>query len=99
MRSEKVLDLGAQVGNNYCVMPKRTKKSGTRTMTDLLREALAECETLTEVQRATGVKRQALAKFRRGEQSLRLDLADKLAAYFGIESKRKAQDRGTNPTP
>lgn len=58
-------------------------------MTELLRECLAECESLSAVERATGLKRQALAKFMRGEQSLRLDLTDKLAAYFGIESKRK----------
>jgi plasmid maintenance system antidote protein VapI len=45
--------------------------------------------SLNQVEQATGLKRQALSKFVRGEQSLRLDLADKLAAYFGIESHRK----------
>ncbi|MGD8451997.1 MAG: helix-turn-helix domain-containing protein [Phycisphaerae bacterium] len=58
------------------------------TMTKLLREALAEAESLIAVQRATGVKRQSLAKFVRGEQSLRLDMADKLAVYFGIVVRR-----------
>jgi plasmid maintenance system antidote protein VapI len=57
-------------------------------MTQLLRQALADAESLSAVQRATGLKRQALAKFMRGEQSLRLDLADKLAEHFGIESRR-----------
>ena len=58
-------------------------------MTELLRAGLAEAESLREVERATGLKRQSLAKFMRGEQSLRLDLADKLADYFGIEARRK----------
>ena len=58
-------------------------------MTKLLRQALREAETLSAVERATGLKRQALAKFMRGEQSLRLDLADKLAAHFGIESRQR----------
>lgn len=60
-------------------------------MTELLREALAHCESLNAVQRATGLKRQALSKFLKGEQSLRLDLADKLAAYLGIVSERKGR--------
>ena len=58
-------------------------------MSELLRAGLAEAESLRAVERATGLKRQSLAKFMRGEQSLRLDLADKLAEYFGIEAKRK----------
>ena len=58
------------------------------TMTDLLRQAIVESESFRAVERATGVKRQSLMKFARGEQSLRLDMADKLAACFGIESKR-----------
>ena len=51
-------------------------------MTEQLRAALAEAESLRAVERATGLKRQSLAKFMRGEQSLRLDLADRLAEYF-----------------
>ena len=57
-------------------------------MTRLLRQALAECESLRAVERETGVLRQSLMKFDRGEQSLRLDIADRLAAYFGIECRR-----------
>ena len=58
-------------------------------MTELLRRALNECESLNAVDKATGVKRQAMTKFMRGEQSLRLDMADRLAAYFGIECRKK----------
>lgn len=61
------------------------KSSNQRdTLTNLLRLALADAESLRAVERATGVKRQAMAKFMRAEQSLRLDLADRLAEYFGI---------------
>ncbi len=43
------------------------------------------------LERETGVQRASIMRFLRGEQSLRLDVADKLAAYFGLElrSKRK----------
>jgi plasmid maintenance system antidote protein VapI len=75
----------------------------TGTMTELLRAALAEGrESLNAIQRATGIKRQSLATFLRGESTLRLDAADKLAAHFGIVirpgrrpegARRKAGDK------
>lgn len=55
------------------------------TMTELLRESLRQSKSLREIERATGVKHQSISKFLRGETSLRLDLADRLAAYFQIE--------------
>jgi plasmid maintenance system antidote protein VapI len=67
-------------------MPKQKKKGAT--MTELLRSALAEAPSLREVERETGVKRQSMMKFLRGEQSLRLDIADQLAAHFGIAVRR-----------
>ena len=55
---------------------------------DPLRSAIAKSGIpLLVLERETGVKRQSIAKFLRCEQSLRLDMADKLAAYFGIECK------------
>jgi len=60
-------------------------------MTEVLRHAILESKSFRAVERATGVKRQSLMKFARGEQSLRLDMADRLAAYFGIEVKRKGR--------
>jgi plasmid maintenance system antidote protein VapI len=65
-----------------------TARRGKATMTDLLRKAVAESKSFRAIQTATGVKRQSLMKFVRGEQSLRLDMADKLAEHFGIESRR-----------
>lgn len=66
-------------------------KLKTKSMTELLRKALAEAESLTAIERATGVKRQSMMKFMRCEQSLRLDMADKLATYFGLELKQPAR--------
>ena len=57
-------------------------------MTALLRQAIAEADTLLAIERDTGVKRFALRRFRDGKQSLRLDIADRLAAYFEIEVRR-----------
>ena len=48
---------------------------------------------LIEIERRSGVLRQSLMKFARSEQSLRLDQADKLAAFFGLElTQRKEAD-------
>jgi hypothetical protein len=37
------------------------------------------------LEQATGVKRASIMRFLRGKISLRLDKADALAAYFGLE--------------
>jgi plasmid maintenance system antidote protein VapI len=57
-------------------------------MTELLRAAIVDAPTLLSIEPDTGVKRAALRRFRDGRQSLRLDMADKLAAYFGVECRR-----------
>lgn len=64
------------------------------TMSELLRAVLTEADSLRSVERATGIKRQSLATFLRGESTLRLDAADKLAAYFGIECRRVRRREG-----
>ena len=67
--------------------PKRKNK----TMSELLRQSIKDADTYLGIETATGIKRSSLRKFVRGEQSLRLDLADHLAEYFGIESRRKGK--------
>ena len=37
------------------------------------------------LEQQTGVTRQSLMSFVKGERTLRLDMADKLADYFGLE--------------
>jgi len=54
------------------------------TMTEVLRQSLADSESVRAVSRATGVPQCSLSRFLAGKQ-LRLDMADRLAAYFGVE--------------
>jgi plasmid maintenance system antidote protein VapI len=59
-------------------------------ITDILLNAIRESGmSFAAIERETGLKRQSLMKFCRGEQSLRLDLADRLATYFGLELRKK----------
>lgn len=58
-------------------------------MTDLLRQGLREAESIRRVATATGLDHASLLRFQRGERSLRLDLADKLAEHFGIRCERR----------
>ena len=52
-------------------------------MTDALRAAIDDSDlSYSALERETGVKRQSMMKFVAGKQSLRLDVADKLAAYL-----------------
>ena len=71
-------------------MPKHNRRSP---ITDLLRKTVANSKVpLLSLQEATGVKRASIMRFLRGEQSLRLDKADALADYFGLElTRRKAK--------
>lgn len=67
-------------------MTRKRKSKQYRSMTEALRQTILESEVnFRELERETGVKRQSLMKFARGEQSLRLDMADRLAKYFGLE--------------
>jgi plasmid maintenance system antidote protein VapI len=54
-------------------------------MTDTLRRAILDSGLpLLRIAQDTGVQRASISRFIRGERSLRLDLADKLAAYFEL---------------
>ena len=58
-------------------------------MSDVLRQAIRErLETglpMLRLAKETGIERVSLIRFARGDQSLRLDIADRLAEYFGLE--------------
>jgi plasmid maintenance system antidote protein VapI len=63
-------------------------------ISDALRQAIADSGMAhVALERATGVKRQSIAKFLRGERSLRLDMADRLVAFFGLELRPKTKGR------
>lgn len=54
-------------------------------MTDVLRRAIRESGLpFQALERETGVQRRCICRFLNGEQSIRLDMADKLAAYFKL---------------
>lgn len=55
-------------------------------ITDVLRQVIIDSGLpLLRIANETGVQRASLSRFVRGTNSLRLDVADKLAAYFGLE--------------
>ena len=45
------------------------------------------------LERDTGVTRASISRFVRGERALRLDMADRLAAHFGLELRAKRKGR------
>jgi plasmid maintenance system antidote protein VapI len=60
------------------------------TMSDVIRRAIVESGISHQrLERATGVTRASIMRFVRGDQSLRLDKADLLAQYFGLELQMK----------
>jgi plasmid maintenance system antidote protein VapI len=55
-------------------------------ISDLLRRTIAESGiSYNALQRGTGVTRASIMRFVRGDQSIRLDMADRLAAFFELE--------------
>jgi len=61
------------------------KKGTPKTMTEVLREALDAAPSIRGVAREAGLCHASLIRFAAGKRSLRLDMADKLAAHFKIE--------------
>jgi plasmid maintenance system antidote protein VapI len=58
-------------------------------MTDILRQAIVDSEMpYRALSRETGLTRASIQRFVDGRQSLRLDLADRLASYFGLTLRK-----------
>ena len=77
------VDIAKPICNTYYMRARRRKRES---ITSALRRAINESDvSFNQIERDTGVLRQSLMKFARGEQSLRLDIADTLAEYFGFE--------------
>jgi plasmid maintenance system antidote protein VapI len=58
----------------------------TSPITGLLRQTIIESGIpYLALERKTGVQRASIQRFVDGRQSIRLDMADRLAAYFGLE--------------
>jgi hypothetical protein len=63
-------------------------------ITRVLREAITDSGlSFKRLEKETGVLRQSLMKFARGQQSLRGDLMDRLAMFFGLELRPKRKGR------
>lgn len=59
-------------------------------ISDLLRRTIKDSGMpLLVLEKETGVLRASIRRFVNGEQFLRLDMADKLAEYFGLELTRR----------
>lgn len=69
-------------------------------ITDLLRRTINESGIpFLTLEQETGVLRQSLMKFARGETTLHLDSADALAAFFGLELRPATRKPATKATP
>ena len=72
--------------------------TGPAPISDALRRAVARAvesgrTNYKALERETGVTRASIMRFVRGTQSLHLGMADRLAAYFGLELWRKKKGR------
>ena len=86
---QATLDRNTDTCNNtYMARPRKT--TWTVLASDLIRQSIAESGlSFIELERRTSVKRQCLMKFARREQSLRLDMAEKLFDCLGLELVKK----------
>jgi plasmid maintenance system antidote protein VapI len=54
-------------------------------LTEVLRRTIVECgDSYKSLSRETGVARASIQRFVDGRQSIRLDVADRLAEFFGL---------------
>ena len=66
-------------------------------MTELLRQGVKDAmdagQSLRKMARESGLQHPPLLRFLRGDQSLRLDKAEMLADYLGIECRRRRKGK------
>ena len=69
-------------------------------ISEILRVAINASElSFLALERETGVLRQSLMPFARGEAGINIDAADKLAVYFGLELQPPTRKPATKATP
>ena len=70
-----------------------------KTMSEALRRAIRDSgQSLYAIARDTGLQLHSVSRFLRGQTSLRLDLADRLAQHFGLELRPAKPKRGKAKT-
>jgi ribosome-binding protein aMBF1 (putative translation factor) len=88
------LDRYVDTGNNDAM------SKGILTITDVLRAAIERSGlTRYRIAKETGIPESNLRRFCRGEMSVRLDKADKLAAYLGLRLVPDPDATPPEPTP
>ena len=66
-------------------------------ISEILRVAINASElSFLALERETGVLRQSLMPFARGEAGINIDAADKLAVYFGLELMPRKSKKATD---
>ena len=69
-------------------------------ISEILRAAINASElSFLALERETGVLRQSLMPFARGEAGINIDAADKIAAYFGLELQPATRKPATKAAP
>ncbi len=69
-------------------------------ITDALKTAIESSGmSIKALERETGVSRQSMMHFMRGTRTLRLDIADKLAAFFKLDVKPATSKPTTKAAP
>ena len=73
---------------------------GKLPITESLRAAINASDlSFLALERETGVIRQSLMPFARGESGINIDAADKLAVYFGLELRPVTRKAAKKTTP
>ncbi len=73
-------------GGGLCDNDRTMNAQRQSPITDPLKEAIIRSGMAYKIlERETGVQRSSIQRFIDGRQSIRLDVADRLAAYFGLE--------------
>ena len=77
-----------------------SKSKPSLTLTDVLKAAIERSGlTVYRIGKATGIDAANLGRFVRGELSIRLDKADRLAAYLGLRLTPDPDAVPPDPTP
>lgn len=77
-----------------------SKSKAQPTLTDVLRAAIQRSGlTFYRIAKATGIDPSNLGRFIRGDLSIRLDKADRLAAYLGLQLVADPKAVPPEPTP
>jgi Helix-turn-helix len=86
-KSSEGIDSGVAPCDNLCTMSTKP----TSPITDVLRRAIVQSGTSYKaLSRETGVARASIQRFVDGRQSIRLDMADRLAEFFRLSLRTES---------